>query len=133
MAGVSTALSQMLLNWHLSASAISQPGQPKAVGLTTTTPTSVSAFEIATGSGQSRQSVVYSVWAANSIINSNTVSFGPFTVANQTIVGLQIWNTASSGSTGELMFWYGTLANARQVSSGDSLTFAPGAIVHTLS
>jgi hypothetical protein len=133
MAGISTGLSVALLDWHLGGKAATQPSS-RAVGISTTTPTSVSAFELVTGVGGNRQAVTYNsaVAAGMSAINSNTVSFGPMTNP-YTIVGLQVWNTVSSGAASELMMWYGTLATARTLLANDSLTFNPGAIVHTLS
>lgn len=108
--------------------------QPPArfVGLSNGIPTSLVASEIAAASGYARQTASFGAAAspAGTASNNAPMTFGPFTSAGP-ISGLQIWNggTVSANS----MLWYGTLATARTVASGDTLIFATGALVVTLS
>src|SRR5689334_14307450 len=110
MPALSTASQKLLLDWHLGGAAATQPST-RAVGLSLGTPTSVSASEMATGEGVTRQTVVYSaaVSPAGTAVNSGALTFGPFSSA-RVVVGLQVWDNLVSGSGN--MMWYGTLATS---------------------
>lgn len=131
MTGITTFASVALLDWHLGGSTPTRPTS-RAVGLSLGTPSSVSASEMATGSGVTRQGVVYNgaVAAGQSAANSNAFTFGPFSGAC-TVIGLSIWDTVSTGAGN--FWWYGTLATARTLGVGDSLVFNAGSLVHTLT
>jgi hypothetical protein len=131
MVGLSTGASVALLDWHLGGATPTRPST-RAVGLSLGTPSSVSASEMATGEGVTRQTVVYSaaVAAGQSAVNSNAFTFGPFSSA-RTVVGLQVWDHATTGNG--TMWWYGTLATARTLGVGDSLVFNASSLVHTLT
>lgn len=82
--------------------------------------------------GYSRQSVT---WAApsgdpSSTSNSNVITFGPFTADPPNITHCACVS-ASSGTTGDFVAWW-ALTNARDGISGDSASFAVGALVLTL-
>lgn len=129
MANISTYHAKMLLDFSLFGT---PPSAPSAhyVGLSLGTPTSVSASEIAAGSGVTRQTVTYVAAAspAGSASNSNAVTFGPFS-ASGVVQGLQIFDASSAGN----MLWYGLLASARTMGAGDSLIFNAGALVNTMA
>lgn len=125
-------MEKAMLDWCCGGAAATQPAS-RFLGLSLGAPTSVSGSEIGTGSGYARQSCVFAAAAspAGSVSNASTMSFGPFNSA-QSISGLVLWDTNLSLNSGN-MLWYGTLSAARTVSSGDSLTFAVGALVITLA
>ncbi len=131
MAGISTNLSVLLLDWHLGGKAATQP-TTRAVGLSLGTPSSISASEMGTGEGVTRQLVTYlsAVAAGMSAANSGAFTFGPFSSA-RTVIGLQVWDNGVTGAGS--MLWYGTLATARTLGVGDSLVFNASSLVHTLS
>lgn len=130
MPALTTYSAKQLLDWHLTATGTAPA--TRAVGLSLGTPTSVSASEMATGEGVTRQTVVYNAAAspAGSASNSNAITFGPFSSA-RVVVGLTVWDNLVSGSGNTL--WYGTLATSRSMGVGDSLIFSAGALVHTLT
>jgi len=131
MAGISTGASVATLDWMFGGKAAGSMST-RAVGLSLGTPSSVSASELATGSGITRQTVTYSsaVAAGQSVGNSNAFTFGPISAAC-TIIGLQVWDDGRTG-TGT-MWWYGTLATARTLGVGDALVFNSNALIHTLT
>ena len=131
MANISTYAQKQLLDfWGGGASATAPT--TRAIGLSLGTPTSVSASEMATGEGVTRQLVTYVAAAspAGSVSNSGAFTFGPFSSA-RTVIGLGGFDDGRSGSGN--MWWYGTLATARTLGVGDSLVFNAGSLVHTLS
>lgn len=131
MTGLTTYASVALLDWHLGGKAATQPAT-RACGLSLGTPSSVSASEMGTGEGVTRQLLTYSsaVAAGQSAANSNAFTFGPFSSA-RTVVGLSIWDHGTTGNGN--FWWYGTLATARTLGVGDSLVFNAGSLVHTLT
>ena len=131
MTGLTTYSSVQLLDWHLGGKAATQP-TTRACGLSLGTPSSVSASEMATGEGVTRQLLTYNsaVAAGQSANNSNAFTFGPFSSA-RTVIGLSIWDHGTSGNGN--FWWWGTLATARTLGIGDSLVFNAGSLVHTLT
>jgi hypothetical protein len=131
MAGISTYTMKAMLDWDLGGAAPTRPSS-WAVGLSLGAPTSVSASELATGSGANRQQVTFGAAAspAGSASNANAMTFGPFSGAC-TVSALQVWDT--SGATGGSYHWFGALATARTLGVGDSLVFNVGSLVITLA
>lgn len=131
MAGVSAYQEKALLDFSLKGSTASLPGA-WGVGLSFGVPSSISGSEIATGSGYTRQTVTFVAAAspAGTASNSSAMTFGPVT-AGATMSGITLWDTvvATSGN----LLWYGTLATARTLGSGDSLVIAAGALVISLT
>jgi len=131
MTGISTGASVALLDWHLGGKSATTMAT-RAVGLSLGTPSSISASEMSTGEGVTRQLVTYlsAVAAGQSAANSGAFTFGPFSSA-RTVAGLQVWDHGTTGNG--TMWWYGTLATARTLGVGDSLVFNAGSLVHTLT
>jgi len=131
MTGISTGAAVALLDWNLGGATPTRPST-RAVGLSIGTPSSISASEMATGEGVTRQVVVYNsaIAAGMSAANSGAFTFGPFSSA-RTVAGLQVWDHGTTGNG--TMWWFGTLATARTLGVGDSLVFNAGSLVHTLT
>jgi len=120
-----------MLDWSLDAVTATRP-VAWSVGLSLGVPSSISASEIATGSGMTRQTLSMAAAAspAGSCSNTNAMTFGPI-LSSATISGLQVWDTAAA--TAGNMLWYGTLTTARVLNAGDSLVFSAGALIITLA
>lgn len=131
MANISAYLSKAYLDWCLGGAAATQPTN-RWVGLAAGTPTSVSGSEIGTLTGYSRVTALFGAAAspAGSASITAGMTFGPFS-SNGSILGVQIWDGSPVGSSN--MLWYGTLLTPRTILVGDSLVFAPGALLITLS
>jgi len=131
MTGITTFASVALLDWNLGGTTPTRPST-RACGLSLGTPSSVSASEMATGEGVTRQLLTYNsaIAAGQSAANSNAFTFGPFSSA-RTVVGLSIWDHGTTGNGN--FWWYGTLATARTLGVGDSLVFNSASLVHTLT
>lgn len=131
MAGVSAYMEKALLDWSLGGAT---PTRPTAwgLGLSLGSPTSISASEVAVGSGWTRQTIAFAAAAspAGSASNSLAATFGAGLTA-AVFSGFDLFDTASSVS-GNMLF-NGLLATARTLGVGDSLVFAAGAITVTLS
>jgi hypothetical protein len=132
MAALSTATQKLVLDWLLNAAGTPTRPPGRAVGLSFGVPSSVSGSEIATGSGYTRQSVLFdaAVSPAGSASNSAALTFGPFS-AGATISGVHIWDSISA-TVGNVLL-YGVLATPRTLGTGDSIVFNAGALITTLA
>jgi hypothetical protein len=131
MAGIAAYLEKALLDFSLNAQVVNRP-VAWSMGLSLGVPSSVSGSEIATGSGITRQTLLMAAAAspAGSASNASALTFGPI-LSSATLSGIQVWDTAAA--TGGNMLWYGTLTTARALNAGDSVVFAPGALIITLA
>lgn len=120
-----------MLDWVLLGATPTRPGA-MGVNISLGSPSSVSASEIALGSGITRQTVSFAPAASPAGSASNTVAmtFGPVSGACS-VSGISIWDTASS--TNGSYLWYGLLSTVRTLGIGDSLVIASGALTITLS
>lgn len=105
-----------------------------AVGICSTSPTVASSYEVGTGSGYSALAVTFAsaVTAAGgtaTILNSNAMTFGPFS-SGFTAQGLIVKDTAATGGN---MIFFGNLATARTLLAGDSLVLSGSALSITLA
>ena len=132
MANIAAYAEKAMLDWCLGGAAATQPTS-RFLALGLGAPTSVSASEIGTGSGYTRQTAIFGAASspAGSASLATAVTFGPFLTA-QSITGLVLFDTQGSSNTGN-MLWYGTLTTARTVASGDQLVIAVGSLVITLA
>ena len=133
MSNVSAYAEKALLDWVLLGATPTRPGTV-AVGLSLGAPTSVSGSEMGTASGYTRKTATFGAAAspAGSATLAAAVTFGPFQTA-YSITGLQVWDTNGVAVDAGNMLWYGNLATARTVASGDSLVIASGALTITLA
>jgi len=78
-----------------------------------------------TTSGYTRKTAGFSAAAspAGTAKLATAITFGPFQTA-YSITGVQVWDTLGVAVDAGNMLWYGNLAAARTVASGDSLVFA---------
>lgn len=133
MSNISAYMAKQFLDWCLGGAAATQPAN-RWVGLSGGTPTSVSGSELGTAQGYfSRLTALFGAAAspAGSASNTAAMTFGPFSSANASILGIHIWDGSPLASSN--MLWYGTLQTARTVGVGDSLVIAAGALIVTLS
>jgi hypothetical protein len=102
------------------------------LGLAVGTPTSISASEMNTLTGYSRLTATIGAAAspAGSASNNAGMTFGPFSSVGSAL-GAVMFDGSPVGSSD--MLWYGTLATARTFGIGDTLIFAAGALIFTLS
>jgi hypothetical protein len=132
MANIAAYAQKAMLDWTLGGAAATQPtSRYLALGLGA--PSSISASELGTGSGYTRQTAVFAaaVSPAGSATLNSAVTFGPFSSA-QSITGLVLFDTQGSSNTGN-MLWYGTLTTPRTVAPGDQLVIAAGSLLITLA
>jgi len=104
------------------------------IALSTGSPTGATPFvgEVGTGSGYSRQTATWSTTLGFvSATNVNAMTFGPFNAVG-TISGIGILDSFATPTVGNIL-WYGLLATARVVQSGDSLTLAAGNLTSQVS
>ena len=134
MPNISTTLQKNLLDWTLGGAAPARNVVPPYCGLSLGAPTSISNSEIGTGSNYFRSIMTFGAAAtaggSGAATNISNVSFGTFATA-QSISGVFINDSVSSAAG--VYLYYGLLAAARTVSSGDSLVIASGALTVTLS
>jgi hypothetical protein len=126
MANLSVFASQSMINGILGGGAWPSP-TVRAVNVCLTAPTSTNAFEIATGSGMSRQTIGFSAAGSPGATAGNNVAItlGPISAAC-TVLGVGIWDTLAA-TIGNNWF-FNTLLTARTMNGGDSMVFAVGAL-----
>ncbi len=137
MAAISAYATKAMLDWVLLGATPTRP-TTVAFGLSLGSPTSTSGSEIVSTYGYSRQSPAAAPFGAavspgGSAFNTVAVTFGPFTTA-ASVSGIGIWDTVSglTVNAGNLL-WFGLLATARTLISGDSLVLATSALTVSLS
>lgn len=131
MANVSAYAAKNLLDWTLNGAATSTEPATVAIGLANAAPTSIAATELASDSGYTRKTAIFSAAAspAGTCKNATAITFGTFSTT-YVVSGIHIWDgiPVSSGN----MLWYGTLATTKTVSNGDLLVFAVDALTVSL-
>lgn len=82
--------------------------------------------------GYARQSVAWNAPTGDPRLADNTalLTYGPFSTDPANVTHLALVS-ASSGTTGDFIFWW-AVDNARDAASGDSLQVAAGALTMTL-
>lgn len=130
MANVSAYAEKFMLDYvNVGATAT----RPTAWGLALSTgvPTATTFVEVGTASGYAAQTMPLPAASSPAGTAANTVAatFGPFSTAC-TISGVAIKDTTATAGN---ILWYGTLATARTLGIGDSLVFATGSLVTSLS
>jgi hypothetical protein len=130
MSNIGAFYQKVALDYMLLGSTATR-AQAWSLALSTGVPTYTSFSEIGTASGYSVQTMPMPAASspAGSAANTVAATFGPFSTAC-TISGMAMKDTSATG--GNIM-WYGTLATPRTLGIGDSLVFAVGALVITLS
>src|SRR5215831_18023699 len=120
-----------VLDWTLGGASATRPSS-RFLGLASSVPTSVSAFE-ASFSGYARQAMTFG--AATSITgsgsasasNSNTINFASYTQSSYIIRGFQIWDATTGGN----MLFYGSIvapSASFTLASGNQLQYPPASI-----
>jgi hypothetical protein len=134
MANVSAYSAKALLDWTLKGASAPTDPTTIGVGLSLGAPTSVSGSEMATNSGYTRKTAGFAAAASpgGSATLNTAITFGPFSTA-YSITGIQIWDTFGVAVDAGNMLWYGNLATARTIASGDSLVIASGALTVSLA
>lgn len=134
MAGLISTLEAAILD-HIFNDGTYTPPSNWFVALSTTTPTEAGAnFTEPAGSGYARVSTAAADWAA-------AVAGDPSTKANANAIQFPTssgsWGTAThfglfiAGSGGTVQIW-GALTSSVAIASGDTASFAPGALVAKL-
>ncbi len=137
MGSLSQFMAKQTLDWTLGVT-VATPSQPIAnfVGLASIAINSqATTGEWATTLGYSRVSgnMAPSSTPAGSAISSNSASFvfGPVS-AGVSASGIFLSDTVSSGVNGTFQYW-GSLAVAKTLASGETLIFGVGALTITLA
>jgi hypothetical protein len=127
MANIAPAAAKAMLDWCVLGA---DPVRPNGVyvGLSTVTPTSVSAYEIGPGSGYARQLAVFGAADTNHVdyseaANLNGINFGPFSSAVE-FIGFHLWNAQVAGQ----MLWYGSLMQGAAAEHGTA-RIDPGVVI----
>ena len=136
MSNISAYAEKQMMDWS-TRNVVPGSVATRGVGLSLGAPSSTSGSEMATGSGYTRQACGTTGFSTASSPAGTTkiataLTFGPFQTT-YSITGLQIWDTTGVAIDTGNMLWYGNLATARTVASGDSLVIAVDALTLTLA
>lgn len=127
MANIDQTEAGALLAASLKSTAYTAPAG-QFIALATSSPTATAAGTEVSGGSYARQAVTFGSVSAGACSNSGAVTFTNMPIA--TVTSIDIWS-ASTGTTRRL--WYGALGASKTTASGDTLSFAIGAITASLS
>ncbi len=134
MGALSQLMAKQTLDWSLASAAPSQVAG-NFVGLASIAISSTATTgEFATTLAYSRVSgnMAPSSTPASSAVASNSASF-VFGAVNGAVTASGVFVSDSASSGAGTFLYYGTLATARALASGDTLTFGIGALTITMS
>ena len=115
-----------VLDWLLGGAAPTRP-TARYVALTTTTPTDAAAGTEVTGGAYARVAATFAAASGGSTSNSGTVTFPTPTANWGTVTHFEIWDALSGGNR---LYW-GALGTAQAINTGNTPSFAAGALVVT--
>lgn len=120
-------LENVLIN-HIFRNVTYTPATTCAVALFTITPSDVanSGAELHTSGGYARLSGTFGPALTGSTANTNTLTFGPATLAWGTITAFAVFDNITSGS-GNMLVW-SPLNSSVIVNNGDSAQFSSGSL-----
>jgi len=132
MAAISGFAQKQMINYSLGLGAPTAVGTC-GVGLSLAAPTSVSGTEVASASGVTRKTAIFSTCVLNQSFATlaTAITFSPLSAA-MSISGIHIWDTIGVAADAGNMMWYGLLTAPKTVASGDSLVIASGALTVSL-
>ncbi len=133
MANIGQGAYRSMLDWSLKTSTVATP--PNIfIGLSLGAPTTISFSEVGTGSGYTRQSMVFPAAGtpagSATASNSTAATFGTFS-SSAVLSGIFVADSVSSGAGS--MMWYGTVATLRTPLPGDTVVLNAAALVISLS
>lgn len=122
-----TAEADRLLNASLNGTAYTAPTTPMKLALATTASTASAAGTEVTGGSYARQTIAFTTSAGSGVSNSGAVTYTNMPAATTTHV--DVYDSAGTPRRG----WFGALTASKTTASGDTLSFAIGAVTVTLS
>jgi hypothetical protein len=137
MANLSAFQTKALLDWSFGGATPTRPTQ-WWMNLSLGSPTNVTASEMSTGSGITRQTLAMpaasTAAATNSsgtVMNTANATFGPLSGASNSFSGIIIFGATSNSesvSGAGTQWWQGLLATVRSAIIGDSLVISSSAL-----
>lgn len=127
MPAIATTEANRLLDASLGVAAYTAPTGSMKVALATSASSASAAGTEVTGGSYARQNVTFGSSSAGSTSNTGAVNFTAMPAATTT--HLDIYD--SNGTPRRA--WYGALTASKTTASGDTLSFAIGAIVASMS
>lgn len=120
----------MLLDWYMTAGAVSRPTTWYLALFTTATTDAGGGTEVS-GFGYARQAITFGAASspAGSTASTNSQTFTASGGAWGTVSHMAIFDALTGGN----MLWHSALSSSKGVSDGESLIFATGAVTLTLA
>ncbi|MET9150054.1 hypothetical protein ABZX82_02045 [Streptomyces griseoflavus] len=126
MANLTLTASNQALAWLFGLSATGPSGTLKVALVTASGTASAAGTEVAGGS-YARQTLTVAAPTGGATSNAAEILFAGMPAC--TVVGVEVWDSAGS----PVRFWFGALAEARNVDAGDDVRFGAGELDFTLS
>lgn len=126
MPNIVTAEANRLLDASLGVTAYVDPTGPMKLALATTASTATAAGTEVAGGSYARQTAAFGAASAGAISNSGVITFASMPAA--TVTHVDIYDNAGTPRR----CWFGALTTAKTTASGDTLSFAVGALALTL-
>lgn len=127
MANLVAAEADRMLNASLNLTAYTLGTTPMKLALCTAVGTATAAGTEVTGGSYARQTIAFTTSAGAGISNSGLITFANMPAATTT--SIDIFDSAGTPRR----CWFGSLTASKTTASGDTLSFAIGAITISLS
>lgn len=127
MANLVAAEADRMLNASLNGTTYTLPTTPMKLALNTAVGTATAAGTEVTGGSYARQTIAFGTSAGSGIANTGAVTYTSMPAA--TVTSVDIFD--SNGTPRRC--WFGNLAASKTTASGDTLSFAIGAVTIALS
>lgn len=122
-----TAEADRLLNASVNGTAYTAPTTPMKLALATTASSASAAGTEVTGGSYARQTIAFTTSAGSGVSNSGAVTYTNMPAA--TVTHCDVYD--SNGTPRRA--WWGALTASKTTASGDTLSFATGAVTVGLS
>lgn len=120
--GIATAEIDRMINASLNGTTFTLPTTPMKLALNTATSSDASAGTEVTGGSYARQTIAFGTSAGSGVSNTGAVTFTNMPAA--TVTNVNIYD--SNGTPRRA--WWGDLTASKTTASGDTLSFAIGAV-----
>ncbi len=129
MANIVQAEANNMLNASLGKASYTATVTPLKLKLVTANGSATAAGTVVTGGSYTDQDITAAIatGSGGSTSNSGAITFSGMPAV--TVVGVEIWDSAST----PVRKWYGALTASKTTASGDSISFAVGALTLSIS
>jgi hypothetical protein len=129
MSGLTTTAANRVIDATFLTATLTAPTSPIKVRLTTTAPTAAAAGTEVSGGSYAALQIDTHMAAASSASSASNAALTYTNMPAATVVGIDLFDAAGT----PFRWWWGPLTANKTTASGDTLAFASGAIVTSIT